>query len=164
LDTYSGCKTTSFGEGYTLKTPVGKFIVISAITIPVLFIALFIFAISHEQNGSGCEKVTAKEAWSSDRAFKATLLQEVCHGETISYSVRLDHQEKSSDRAWFVPGFELEGDPYPSDALETPEVNWLSERKLEVLVHTRTVSGSIARKVDDNLIFIRSYVPIGEKR
>jgi len=137
-----------------INTPIGKFIVISAIAIPVVFVAVFWFALNRE---GGCTSSIIKQEFSVDKMYKATLLKKDCNiGESITYSIRFDSVGSSVEGGWFIPCFELENDEYPESI---PEMRWTDQHRLEVRVRTRTLSGQLTRNINNNLIFSRSYIP-----
>jgi len=99
---------------------------------------------------SNCTTGPVSSSWSSDSAYKATLLKKDCNlGETVFYSVRIDKPE-----AWFFR-VEIEEDPNPAQASE-PAMRWDSH-KLEVDIPAEAFSGSIERREGD-LTVVRSYV------
>ena len=99
---------------------------------------------------SNCTTSPVSSSWSSDRAYKATLLRKDCNlGETVFYSVRIDKAG-----AWFLR-VEIEEDPNPAQSSE-PTMRWDSH-KLEVDIPAEAFSGSIERREGD-LTVVRSYV------
>jgi hypothetical protein len=106
---------------------------------------------------SNCKRTTVSELWAPDRAYKATLLKKSCNsGESLSYSIRIDAYAPPLPRAWFVPGVELEDDSYPTG---DPAFQWAGPRRLEVVVSTRVLTGSLTTHVGDDLTVIRTYKP-----
>lgn len=117
---------------------------------------LFWVAISRE-GAEKCELSTLETEFSADKMYKATLLRRNCNlGEPVTYFVRLDYIGSESGSGWSIPGFELENDEY---SYVNPELHWINQRKLEVLVHTRTLGGHLTRNIGADLIFVRSYAP-----
>jgi hypothetical protein len=104
-----------------------------------------------------CETTSVSAHWAPDRAYKATLLKKSCNlDETLFYSVRIDAYSPPLERAWFVPGYELENDTYPDPA---PNLRWSSPRQLEVVVATRTMAGTVTLHTGEDLTFVRTYAP-----
>lgn len=111
---------------------------------------------SQEKSDVRCESITLREQWSSDRVYKATLLRKSCNfSETVFYSLRLDFTGSKTSSGWYVSGFDLEIDEYPR---ADPEIIWVNSRKVQVLIHTRTLNGTLSRNVGSDLIFVRSYI------
>ena len=89
---------------------------------------------------SNCATKPLSEYFAPDRAYKATVLEKNCNmGETFFYSVRIDAYWPQPSKRWFiVPQLE-------SDTLEQnpPVVHWAEPRRLEVLVKTHTLAGTL---------------------
>jgi hypothetical protein len=99
---------------------------------------------------SNCTTGPVSSSWSSDSAYKATLLRKDCNlSETVFYSVRID-----KPGAWFLM-VEIEEDPYPAQAFE-PAMKW-DPHKLQIDIPAEKFSGSIERREGD-LTVVRSYV------
>ena len=104
-----------------------------------------------------CTTSVLSEAWSSDHAYKAAVLEKVCNlRESVFYSVRVDAPATPLSRGWFVPGFELENDTYPK---AVPLVRWAKPRELEIEVPTRTLAGTLVVSVGEDLTVVRRYAP-----
>jgi hypothetical protein len=130
----------------------------SAIFFFVLLVFTCVTAVfwSREKSDVRCESSTVGEQWSSDRVYKATLLRKSCNfGETVFYSFRLDFTGSKTSSGWFISGFDLEIDEYPQ---ADPEIIWVNSRKVQVLIHTRTLNGTLSRNVGSDLIFVRPYI------
>ena len=127
-----------------------------------LIISLFVVAtlswgLHYGDPEEKCRTSPLEEVWSSDRAYKATLLKQSCNqDESVIYKVRLDSLGSSTTRRWFIPGYELENDEYPK---EIPKLRWVKPRQLEAIVRTRTLSGTLTVHQGDDLVFIRTYAP-----
>jgi hypothetical protein len=110
---------------------------------------------------SNCVTTPASEYFAPDRAYKATVLEKNCNkGETFFYSVRIDGYPPPLSTAWFIPGFELESD---QGGQNRPEVHWAAPRRLEVLVKTHALAGTLTNHVGQDLILVRTYEPSGPK-
>ena len=104
---------------------------------------------------SNCTTKSVAALWAPDRAYKATLLEKKCNlSESLFYSVRVDAYSPPLKTGWFVPGFELENDQYPTGH---PQLRWATPRRLEISVATRTMTGSLVENAGDDLTVVRTY-------
>jgi hypothetical protein len=135
---------------------VKRLLIIGACTLAGAVI-IYVTAYLARPPEPNCETTSVSVRWAPDKAYKATLLRKSCnHDESLFYSVRIDAYSPPLGRAWFVPGYELENDQYPE---HPPIMRWSSPRQLEVVVVTRTMAGTIARHVGEDLTFARTYAP-----
>ena len=103
---------------------------------------------------SNCSTGPISELWSEDHAYKASLLKKNCKmDETIFYSVRIDAHSPPLRHAWFTKR-EIADDEYPSGP---PMVSWITPRKLEIEMRTRTLRGSLVEHVGDDLTVVRIF-------
>jgi hypothetical protein len=72
----------------------------------------------------------------------------------LFYSIRIDAYAPPIAHAWFVPGVELEDHSYPTG---NPAFQWAGPRRLEVVVSTRALTGSLTMHVGDDLTLVRTY-------
>jgi hypothetical protein len=104
---------------------------------------------------SSCVISSGLSASSSDHAFEATILEKDCNqGKSLFYSVRVDAKSPPLPRGWFVQGYGLENDAYPT----VPRLHWVSPRRLEIEVETRMLSGELTLNAGDDLTVVRKYV------
>jgi hypothetical protein len=109
---------------------------------------------------SNCVSTPLGEYWAPDRGYKATVLEKDCNlGETFFYSIRIDANSPPPSKRWFVlPQLE-------SDTLERnpPVVHWAEPHRLEVLVKTHTLAGTLTvhmgQESGQDLILVRRYEP-----
>jgi hypothetical protein len=103
-----------------------------------------------------CSTSTILEAWSPDRAYRASLLKKNCNkDESIFYSVRIEAHAPPLDRAWYSI-HELDSDQYP---IVAPTVKWPEGRQLKIVVETRTLKGELTVHTGSDLTIVKSYVP-----
>jgi hypothetical protein len=105
-----------------------------------------------------CKTRPVDEVWSSDKAFKATILRKACNvDETVFYNVRIDSLGSATTKRWFIPGYELENDDdHPEHA---PKLRWTKLHELEAIVRTETLSGKLTVRSADDFVFVRTYLP-----
>lgn len=123
-----------------------------------MLLGIFTYAVSYIARlpESNCRTQAISAHWSPDRAYKATLMEKNCNlGETIFYSVRIDANSPPLKSGWFVPGYELEDDEYPT---VRPTLSWAAERRLEIRAKTRTIHGTIILNTGDDLTVVRTYI------
>jgi hypothetical protein len=77
-------------------------------------------------------------------------------GPRLFYSIRIDAYAPPIAHAWFVPGVELEDHSYPTG---NPAFQWAGPRRLEVVVSTRALTGSLTTHVGDDLTLVRTIKP-----
>jgi len=107
---------------------------------------------------SNCVTTPVSEYLAPDRAYKATVLEKDCNmRETFFYSVRIDAYSPPLSTAAFFR-FELESDTVEQNP---PVVHWAEPRRLEVLVKTHTLAGTLTNHVGQDLILMRTYEPSG---
>jgi hypothetical protein len=106
---------------------------------------------------SNCNTTPISEYFAPDRAYKATMLEKDCNREeTFFYSVRIDAYSPPLSTAAFWPGFELESDTIEQNP---PVVRWAAPRRLEILVKTHAIAGTLTNHVGQDLILVRTYEP-----
>ncbi len=105
---------------------------------------------------SNCSTKQVSEVPSPDHAYKATLQLKNCNmGESLFYSVEIEARSPPAKFAW-RNRYELEDDEYPGHA---PTVTWATNRRLEIVLKTLTLSGSVQVHTGDDLTVVRRYLP-----
>jgi hypothetical protein len=109
---------------------------------------------------SNCKTTPISEYFAPDRAYKATVLEKNCNrGETFFYTVRIDAYSPQLSKAWFNRA-ELESG---LDGQNPPVVHWAEPRRVEVLVKTHALAGTLTVHMGQvwgqDLILVRTYEP-----
>jgi hypothetical protein len=114
--------------------------------------------------GVGCSTEEGSALWSTDRAYKATLVQDYCSnalgGDAVFWKLRVDKPEPTVSGGWFMV-WEIENDK--SFAADPPAVRWDGARVLKVGVSTDRLHGELTSHIGD-LIVVRTFSPAADVR
>ena len=108
-------------------------------------------------NIPGCQLTTVARYPSEDRTDLATILRRDCDsGEHINYFLRLDIGSRRPGPWGWRSTTELENDQYP---VGDPMVAWIGKNTVQVTVSTKTLSGKLVVKGNDDIGIVRVYQP-----